>query len=107
MAEQFPRFDLSGQIVLVTAAARGLGRACALACAHAGADVALGLREKASGLALADDIQAMGRRALALQMDMERLDQIQDAVAQAHGHFGRIDVLVNNAGVSPESRAED
>ncbi len=48
-SSEFPRFDLSGQVVLVTAAARGLGRACALACAHAGADIALGLRDKKSG----------------------------------------------------------
>jgi NAD(P)-dependent dehydrogenase (short-subunit alcohol dehydrogenase family) len=107
MADEFPRFDLSGQVVLVTAAARGLGRACALAMAHAGADVALGLRRKESGAALVKEIEAMGRRALALQMDMERLDEIRSAIAEAHGYFGRIDTLVNNAGVSPESPAVD
>jgi NAD(P)-dependent dehydrogenase (short-subunit alcohol dehydrogenase family) len=105
MADDFPRFDLGGQVVLVTAAARGLGRACALACAHAGADIALGLRRKESGASLVKDIAAMGRRALALQMDMERLSEIRSAVAEAHAHFGRIDVLVNNAGVSPEAPA--
>jgi len=107
MADDFPRFDLSGQVVLVTAAARGLGRACALAMAQAGADVALGLRCRESGAALAKEIETMGRRALSLQMDMERLDEIHSAVAEAHDHFGRIDTLVNNAGVSPESPAVD
>lgn len=107
MAEDYPRFDLNGQVVLVTAAARGLGRACALACAHAGADVALGLRRKASGEALAREITKMGRRALPLQMDMQSLDEIRSAIAAAHTHFGRIDVLVNNAGVSPEAPAVD
>jgi NAD(P)-dependent dehydrogenase (short-subunit alcohol dehydrogenase family) len=107
MANAYPSFDLSGQVVLVTAAARGLGRATALACANAGADVALGLRRKESGKALADEIAAMGRRALPLQMDMESLDEIRGAVAEAHAHFGKIDVLVNNAGVSPESPAKD
>ena len=101
----YPSFDLSGQVVLVTAAARGLGRACALAMAHAGADIALGLRRKESGAALVKEIEAMGRRALPLQMDMERLDEIRSAIAEAHAHFGRIDMLVNNAGVSPESPA--
>ena len=89
MAEDFPSFDLSGQVVLVTAAARGLGRACALACAHAGADIALGLRDKESGEALAEEIEAMGRRALPLQMDMEQLDEIRGAIAEAHAHFGK------------------
>jgi NAD(P)-dependent dehydrogenase (short-subunit alcohol dehydrogenase family) len=107
MAEEYPRFDLNGQVVLVTAAARGLGRACALACAYAGADVALGLRRKASGDALAQEIAMMGRRALPLQMDMLSLDEIRSAVAEAQTHFGRIDVLVNNAGVSPEAPAID
>jgi NAD(P)-dependent dehydrogenase (short-subunit alcohol dehydrogenase family) len=107
MAEDFPRYDLVGQVVLVTASARGLGRACALACAKAGADVALGLRKKDSGKTLAGEIEAMGRKALTLQMDMEKLDEIRSAIAEAHKHFGKIDVLVNNAGVSPESPAKD
>src|SRR5215208_6625349 len=79
MADRFPSFDLTGQVVLVTAAARGLGRACALAMAHAGADVALGLRRKESGADLVKEIEAMGRRALPLQMDMERLNEIRSA----------------------------
>lgn len=107
MAEEFPRFDLGGQVVLVTAAARGLGRACALACAHAGADIALGLRDKATGEELAEEIRAMGRQALPLQMDMRELSEIRGAIAAAQAHFGKIDVLVNNAGVSPEAPAVD
>ena len=103
----YPSFDLSGRVALVTASARGLGRASALALSHAGADVALGLRRKESGAELVKEIEAMGRRALALQMDMEHLDQIRSAIAEAHAHFGRIDILVNNAGVSPESFAVD
>jgi NAD(P)-dependent dehydrogenase (short-subunit alcohol dehydrogenase family) len=106
-SSEFPRFDLSGQVVLVTAAARGLGRACALACAHAGADIALGLRDKRSGEGLAAAIQKLGRKALPLQMDMTRLDEIEHAVAAADKHFGKIDVLVNNAGASPENLAEN
>ena len=74
--DEFPRFDLEGQVALVTGAARGIGRACALALAHAGADVALGLRDVQSAGDLAREIEAMGRRALRLPMDMTRLDQI-------------------------------
>jgi 3-oxoacyl-[acyl-carrier protein] reductase len=102
MAEEFPRFDLVGQTVLVTGAARGLGRASALACAKAGADIALGLRDAkaASGQALAKEIEALGRRALPFQMDVAHLDQIESAIAAAEAAFGRIDVLVNNAGIT-------
>ncbi len=96
----FPNFDLDGQVALVTGAARGLGRAIALALAHAGADVALGLRDVNSGGDLAREIEALGRRALPLQMDMTRLDQVSAAVDAAAAHFGRLDILVNNAGVS-------
>ena len=96
--ESFPSFSLEGRVALVTGAARGLGRAIALALAHAGADVALGLRDASTGDALAGEIEALGRRALPLQMDVTRLDQVNAAVAEAVGAFGRIDILVNNAG---------
>jgi len=107
MSDEFPRFDLQGQVALVTGAARGIGRACALALAHAGADVALGLRDGGTGADLAGAIEAMGRRALRLQMDMTRLPEIRAAVDAAAAHFGRLDVLVNNAGLAPENLAEN
>jgi NAD(P)-dependent dehydrogenase (short-subunit alcohol dehydrogenase family) len=103
----FPRFDLTGQSALVTGAARGLGRAISLALAHAGADVALGLRDLATGQDLVREIEALGRRALPLPMDVKRLDQIFAAVDQTVRHFGRLDILVNNAGIAPENLAED
>ena len=103
----FPRFDLEGQIALVTGAARGLGNAIALALAHAGADIVLGLRDVTTGSELVQQIEAMGRRVLPLQMDITHLDQIQNAVDQAVAHFGRIDILVNNAGLGPSNLAED
>jgi NAD(P)-dependent dehydrogenase (short-subunit alcohol dehydrogenase family) len=103
----FPRFDLKGQVALVTGAARGLGRAISLALANAGADVALGLRDIKTGQDLVGEIEAMGRKALPLQMDMTRMDQIAAAVDQAARHFGRLDILVNNAGIAPENLAEN
>ena len=104
---QFPEFVLSGQIALVTGAARGLGRAISLALAHAGADVALGLRDIRAHGGLPQEIEALGRRALPLQMDMASLDQIRDAVDAAVSHFGRLDILVNNAGIAPDNLAEN
>lgn len=103
----FPSFDLNGQVALVTGAARGLGRAISLALAHSGADVALGFRDANAHAGLPSEIEAQGRRALPLQMDMLRLEQIREAVDRAVKHFGRIDILVNNAGISPENPAEN
>jgi NAD(P)-dependent dehydrogenase (short-subunit alcohol dehydrogenase family) len=103
--DEFPRFDLEGQVALVTGAARGIGRACALALAHAGADVALGLRDVQSAGDLARTIEAMGRRVLRLPMDMTRLDEIASSVEAAARHFGKLDILVNNAGLGPSNLA--
>src|SRR6185503_14011749 len=105
--DQFPQFDLSGQVALVTASARGLGRAISLALAHAGADIALGLRDRSAHGGLPREIETLGRRVLPLQMDVTNLDQIFRAVDDAAGEFGRLDILVNNAGVAPENLAEN
>jgi len=102
----FPRFDLTGQVALVTGAARGLGRAISLALANAGADVALGLRDVNCDAGLAEEIRRLGRRALPLQMNVSKLDQIFRAVDETGFQFGRIDILVNNAGIAPENPAE-
>ena len=104
---EFPRFDLTGQVSLVTGAARGLGRAISLALAHAGSDVALGLRDVSTAADLVREIQSMGRKALSLQMDVTRLDQISRAVQDTVDRFGRLDILVNNAGIAPENPAEN
>jgi len=104
---EYPQFTLNGQVALVTGAARGLGRAISLALAHAGADVALGLRDVKADAGLAAEILKMGRRALPLQMDMRSMEQIQSAVDKTAKEFGRIDILVNNAGIAPENLAED
>jgi NAD(P)-dependent dehydrogenase (short-subunit alcohol dehydrogenase family) len=102
----FPRFDLHGKTALVTGAARGLGRAISLALAHAGADVALGLRSLETGGELVRKIEAMECRALPLQMDVSRMDQIFSAVDKAVAQFGHLDILINNAGIAPGNLAE-
>jgi NAD(P)-dependent dehydrogenase (short-subunit alcohol dehydrogenase family) len=96
--DNFPKFDLIGKTALVTGAARGLGRAISLALAAAGADVALGLRDKSSDSGLAREIEALGRRALPLQMDVTQVEQILRGVSNTAAHFGKLDILVNNAG---------
>jgi NAD(P)-dependent dehydrogenase (short-subunit alcohol dehydrogenase family) len=105
--DEFPKFDLTGQVALVTGAARGLGRAISLALANAGADVALGLRDISTGGELAKEIQTMGRNALPLQMDVMHLDQISRAVDDTVARFGRLDILINNAGGGTTGLAED
>jgi NAD(P)-dependent dehydrogenase (short-subunit alcohol dehydrogenase family) len=106
MSSHKPNFDLSGSVALITGPARGLGRASTLGMAAAGADIILGLRDKASDGGLAVEVERMGRKVLALQLDVTKPDQIKDAVAHSLDRFGRIDVLLNNVGVGPENPPE-
>ena len=105
--DNFPEFSLAGKVALVTGSARGLGRAISLALAHAGADVSLGLREINAHGGLPGEIEALGRRALPLQMDMVKMDEVFQAVERTVAHFGRLDILVNNAGIAPGNLAEN
>ena len=100
-----PNFSLVDKVVLVTGASRGIGRACALACAGAGADVIVGIRNPSENKALVNEIEALGRRALAVRMDLADLNGVRAGIAEAHRHFGRIDVLINNVGLGPENLA--
>jgi NAD(P)-dependent dehydrogenase (short-subunit alcohol dehydrogenase family) len=95
---QIPNFSLAGQTALVTGAARGLGRSIVVALAAAGADVALGLRDVNTAKDLVAEIEALGRHALPLQMDVTKLDQISRAIDATAAQFGKLDILVNNAG---------
>ena len=106
-AGAYPRYDLTGQTALVTGASRGLGRAISLALANAGADVALGLRDVDSAPDLVEAIAAMGRRALPLQMDVRRHEEIEAAIAEVVDQWGRLDIVVNNAGLGPSAPAEE
>ena len=102
----FPRFALDGATALVTGAARGIGRATALALADAGADVALGLRDADSADDVVEEIQAMGRRSMRVAMDVRDLGQVRGAVDAVVAELGRLDILVNNAGLGPANPAE-
>ncbi len=101
-----PSFSLAGQVALVTGSSKGIGRACALALAQAGADVILGLHDEANGQELAEQIQEIGREALPVQMDVSKMQEISQSVQAGLQHFGHIDILVNNAGIGEANPAE-
>ena len=106
MNNKQPSFRLTGQVALVTASARGIGKACALALAEAGADIILGLKNKASGGRLVKQIQSLGREILPVQMDVTRMEEIHEGVQAGIQHFKRIDILVNNVGIGAPNPAE-
>jgi clavulanate-9-aldehyde reducatase len=91
--------DLSSQVVAVTGASSGIGEATALACAQAGAAVSLAARRKDRIESLAARISEEGGRALALPTDVSQEDQARAFIERTHAELGRLDVLVNNAGV--------
>jgi len=93
-------FGLNGKVVLVTGAGRGIGRAIALACAHAGADVGLGSRHAEECEQVAASCREEGIRAKAWTLDVSRVSSISAFVDSALNEFGRIDVLVNNVGLT-------
>lgn len=100
-------FNVKGKIAIITGAAKGIGRSCALALAEAGADVALGLRDVNKDNGVCEEIRTLGREVLPLQMDVSEILQIKDAVSKTIEEFGRIDILVNNAGIAPDNLIVD
>ena len=97
---------LEGKVALVTGAAKGIGMACAIAMAEAGADVIVGLREKSNGEEVCDTIRKLGRAVFPVQMDTSKLDEIGAAIQKSMQHYRHIDILVNNAGIGAPNKAE-
>jgi NAD(P)-dependent dehydrogenase (short-subunit alcohol dehydrogenase family) len=93
-------FDLTGQVAVVTGGSVGLGRQMAEGLAEAGADLVVCARKKDRCDRAAEEIQGLGRRALALTCDVRNRSSIEAVVDQTVSHFGRIDILINNAGTS-------
>jgi 3-oxoacyl-[acyl-carrier protein] reductase len=91
---------LEGRVALVTGASQGIGHACAIALARAGASVALAARNQQKLDELAAQITAAGGKAAVFVVDVADESQVKTAVKSAIGHFGKIDILVNNAGIT-------
>ncbi|MFI6827914.1 SDR family NAD(P)-dependent oxidoreductase [Kribbella sp. NPDC050241] len=100
-------FALTGKRALITGGNRGLGRAFALALAEAGADVAIAARDAERNTAVAGEIEARGRRGLAIQADITAPDDVRRLVADVTAELGGIDILVNNAGIAIHRPALD
>jgi NAD(P)-dependent dehydrogenase (short-subunit alcohol dehydrogenase family) len=97
-----PSFDLTGKVALVTGGTRGLGREMVAGLAQAGADVVIASRDTEACAAYATEITAAtGRRALPYGVHVGHWDELDGLVEAAYAAFGRVDVLVNNAGMSP------
>jgi NAD(P)-dependent dehydrogenase (short-subunit alcohol dehydrogenase family) len=95
-----PSFRLDGRVALVTGGSRGLGLGMALALAHAGADIALAARTEHELKCAAEMVQGLGRRSLILPTDVSDVNAVRAMVNGVADHFGRLDILVNAAGVN-------
>jgi NAD(P)-dependent dehydrogenase (short-subunit alcohol dehydrogenase family) len=99
-AEQL--FDLTGQTILITGGSRGLGREMALGVARCGADVVIASRKMENCVAVAEQIESeTGRAAMPYQVHVGRWDELDGLVEASYERFGKIDTLINNAGMSP------
>ena len=96
-----PLFDFTGKVVLVTGGSRGLGYQMVKAFAQRGADVIVSSRKLDACEGVAEEVRALGRRALAVACHAGRWDEIDALIEAAYATFGRLDVLVNNAGMGP------
>ena len=94
-------FDLTGKVAIVTGGSRGLGRQMVLAFAQHGADVVIASRKIENCEAVADEVRALGRKALAVSYHAASWDGADALADAAYAEFGTVDILVNNAGMSP------
>ena len=107
MQHAFSADTLRDRIAIVTGASQGIGRAIALELAKVGADVVVCSRRQSGVDAVAGEVRALGRRALAVACDVGDAAKVDEVVARTHAELGRIDLLVNNAGYRIRARLED
>ena len=103
----YPTFDLTGKVAVVTGATRGIGKALALGLANADADVVVVGRTVSACDATAEEIRAMGKKALSIPTDVTDQAAIEAMVEKAVAEFGHIDILMNNAGAAVTKPAEE
>ncbi|OHC98318.1 MAG: short-chain dehydrogenase [Sphingopyxis sp. RIFCSPHIGHO2_01_FULL_65_24] len=96
-----PLFDFTGKVALVTGGSRGLGYRMVKALAERGADVIIASRKIENCESVAEECRALGRKAMAYGVHCGRWDEIDGLIAATYSEFGRIDILINNAGMSP------
>lgn len=99
-------FDLTGKVAVVTGGSRGIGRAVCLGLATFGAAVAVVARSRETGEEVATKVRAMGRKSLFVTADVGRIADVRRATREIIDHFGKIDILINNAGVGAQTPAE-
>ena len=104
--EAFEKFFLTDKVAIVTGSSRGIGKAIALGFAKAGADVVVLSRHLSEVEVTAREIEQLGRKSLALQIDVSRREDVGKMVEKTMEKFGRIDILVNNAGTNISKKAE-
>ncbi len=95
--------NLEGRVALVTGASQGIGKACALVLAEAGATVALASRNLEKLESVARDIKDTGRKAVALPLDVSSMERVTEGVARVLEGLGKIDILLNNAGITKDN----
>jgi NAD(P)-dependent dehydrogenase (short-subunit alcohol dehydrogenase family) len=104
---EMPSLRLDGRVALVTGGSRGLGLGMALALAHAGADIALAARTVEQLETAAHLVDAVGRKVISLPTDVTQVDAVRAMVRQTAEHFGRLDILVNVAGINIRKPPDD
>jgi len=97
--------NLQGHVAFVTGASQGIGRACALVLAEAGAKVACAARSEDKLKSVVDEITGKGGEAAAFKMDVANEDDVKNAIKAVIAQFGKVDILVNNAGITRDTLA--
>jgi len=100
-------FDVNGKVAIVTGGSRGIGRSIAIGLAKAGADVVATSRNIESVKAVTTEIEQLGRRSIAISTDASRKESIENLVNKTYEEFGKIDILINNAGISHDFKGAE